>query len=262
MELKYYQIDAFTSKVFGGNYAGVIVLDEPLNAQTMQLIAMENNVSETAFLTRLGIGNYAIRWFSPLQEIDFCGHATLASAFVLFEQNPEKNTLCFQTSTVGDIEVKKLPCGKIEMSFPNRKPWPIKVPEGLVDALACKPELVLQNQQAIICVVDSVETLKSLTPDFNALKAFAPLDVCVTTKGEQYDFESRYFWPANGGEEDPVTGSMHAGLAPFWAEQLNKTALMAYQGGSRGGIIYCSVEDETVFVSGYATKYLEGTLFI
>lgn len=258
MKLKIYQIDAFTNEIFKGNSAGVIILDEWLNENTMQAIATENNLSETAFSKKCGDCTYEIRWFSPLKEIDFCGHATLATAFVLFKECLFKE-VTFLAKAVGKLKVKQLPDNYIEMTFPNRKPKKVDfIPEELVKGLSIKPYDVLVNQQTYFVVYPREEDIYNIEVDLEEIKKLAPLDVTITSQSTQYDFISRYFWPANGGTEDPVTGSMHTGAAPLWAERLNKNDLLAFQASKRGGILKCHVSKDNVIISGQATLYLEG----
>lgn len=259
MRLPIFQVDAFTSERFKGNPAAVVPLQQWLSDDHMLAIAAENNLSETAFFVREVDGAFHIRWFSPLTEIPFCGHATLASARVIVDQGIASLPLTFRAAAVGDIRVTAGEEGRLEMSFPNRAPEPVaEPPRVLLDALSDQPEAVLKNDQAWFAVYASEQHVRSATPDLEALKALAPLDVVVTAPGDRQDFVSRYFWPANGGDEDPVTGSIHAGLAPYWAGRLGRSSLVALQASARSGLLYCRVEEERVFVSGATVKFLEG----
>ena len=263
MKLKIYQIDAFTNKVFKGNYAAVIILEEWLSTELMQQIATENNLSETAFALKNTQNIYEIRWFSPMSEIDFCGHATLATAFVLFKENESLEKVIFTAKAVGDLSVEKLDSDYIQMSFPNRKPKGVDfIPKELLSGLSITPKEVLLNQQAYFAIFSKEEEVYSVKTNLEELKKLAPYDVVVTSNSTEYDFISRYFWPANGGEEDPVTGSIHTGLAPYWAEQLNKNELIAHQASKRGGLLKCKVLDDKVIISGQAVLYLEGYITI
>ena len=263
MLLPIYQVDAFTNERFKGNPAAVVPLERWLTDAQMQAIALENNLSETAFFVREPDGAFDIRWFSPLTEIDFCGHATLASAFVILEQMIAETPLTFRAAAVGDIEVSRRNDGLLEMSFPKRAPELVaEPPQALLNALDIAPEAVLKNSQAWFVVYASEQQVRAAAPDLEALKALAPLDVVVTAPGERQDFASRYFWPANGGDEDPVTGSIHAGLAPYWAARLGKSSLVALQASSRSGLLYCRVERERVFIAGAVVKYLQGEIEI
>lgn len=261
MKLRMFQVDAFTAERFRGNPAAVIPLQTWLSDELMQAIAAENNLSETAFFVREADGAFHIRWFSPLTEIDFCGHATLASAFVLLETGLAQAPLTFRAAAVGDLAVQRRADGMLEMSFPNRAPEPVaEPPAALLQGLGCEPEAVLRSSQAWFAVYRDEREVRALTPDLDALRTLAPLDVVVTAAGGEQDFVSRYFWPANGGDEDPVTGSIHAGLAPYWAERLGRNELVALQASKRSGILHCRVEADRVMVAGQTVLYLDGTI--
>ncbi|MCE0496003.1 PhzF family phenazine biosynthesis protein [Vibrio salinus] len=263
MEFDIFVVDAFTDKQFKGNPAAVVLLADWIEAEKMQAIAAENNLSETAFIRFLSSNQYEIRWFSPLTEIDFCGHATLASSFVIFNYLNSKGEIEFITSQVGSLFVSELDDGRIEMSFPNQRLDPIEdIPEVLLKGLSYSPVQVLKNRQAYFAVMSSAKEVECLDYQTEQLKRLAPYDVVVTAQSDTFDFVSRYFWPANGGDEDPVTGSIHSGLAPFWAEKLAKSNLVAYQASNRGGVLYCSVNGERVMVSGYGVLYMKGTIYI
>ncbi len=263
MELDIYIVDAFTDTQFKGNSAAVVPLKEWLTPDLMQSIATENNLSETAFLKSVGENQYEIRWFSPMTEIDFCGHATLAASLVLFEKLGVQEKIEFHTLEVGTLSVEKNALGKIEMTFPLRIPQPISdIPQALIEGLSCKVERVLLSPQAYFVVLENQDEILEVQYQSEQLKTLAPYDVAVTAKGEEHDFVSRYFWPANGGDEDPVTGSIHAGLAPLWAEELGKTSLVAYQASTRGGILHCEVKAEQVKVPGDGVLYMQGKIFV
>lgn len=279
MRLAIYQVDAFTNQRFRGNAAAVVPLVSWLNDTLMLQIAQENNLSETAFLVELAPGHFHIRWFSPLTEIDFCGHATLASAYVLFMLQPELAEIRFSTGAVGDLTVTRN-ADWLQMSFPKRLALPVaEVPKALLQGLGAAPVQVLCSDQAWFAIYADAATVAALTPDMQQLTQLGPWDVVVTAPGagfvpeaqdaqdkaapapaEQYDFISRYFWPANGGDEDPVTGSIHAGLTPYWAEQLGKNQLLAYQASTRGGVLRLEISGERVLVSGQAVLYLKGEI--
>ena len=269
MQLEINVIDTFTDTVFKGNSAAVIITDSWLNDELMQAIAMENNLSETAFLVRSesneesnkNVLTYDIRWFSPLTEIAFCGHATLASAFVVFNKHTDLITVKFVAKAVGTLSVVQTDSGKIQMDFPNTKPTKIdNIPEPLLAGLSIAPVTVYRNSQAYFVIYNAEADVLTVKRDNAILKQLAPLDVVVTCQSESgdYDFISRYFWPANGGDEDPVTGSSHTGLAPLWAERLGKTKLLAYQASSRGGVLECEVVADRVLISGNAVQYMTG----
>jgi PhzF family phenazine biosynthesis protein len=263
MKLSIYIIDAFTTQLFSGNQAAVVLLEHWLSVELMQNIASENNLSETAFVVRNSSGVYEIRWFSPIKEINFCGHATLASAFVIFFMDTGVTEITFWAKAVGNLNVHKKENNLIEMAFPNREPIElIQIPLALKEGLSITPVAYLKNQQAYFAIMENEAQVKQVVPDLEKLKTLAPLDVVVTAQSNDFDFTSRYFWPANGGVEDPVTGSIHAGLAPYWAKQLNKQELVALQASNRSGVLYCRVEEAAVFVSGYCVSYLEGTIYV
>jgi len=268
MQLEINIIDAFTDTLFKGNSAAVIVTDEWLDDALMQSIALENNLSETAFIVVDDNDVYHIRWFSPLTEIDFCGHATLASAYVLFKKNPNVKVIQFSAKAVGILTVLKTDSGKMQMDFPNRMPEKVdEIPDSLLAGLSIAPAEVYRNTQAYFVIYDSESDVLNVARDNKTLKQLAPYDVVVTCeatleKYHDYDFVSRYFWPANGGDEDPVTGSAHTGLAPLWAERLGKSKLIAYQASSRGGVLDCTVVGNRVLISGNAVPYLTGFITV
>ena len=262
MQLKIHQIDAFTNELFKGNYAAVIDLDTWLDDKLMLKIGAENNVSETAFTCRQADGGFAIRWFSPLMEIDFCGHATLAAAFVLCEQY-NLSQIRFQADAVGQLMINKNDDGSFAMTFPKQAPFVTpEIPSELLTGLSIQPVKVLKNKQPYFAIYESEQDILNLKTDSSLLKTLAPLDVVATAPSAKYDFISHYFWPANGGDEDYVTGSIHTGLAPYWAKELGKTSLSAYQASSRGGHMQCEVSEHSVTLTGYAVRYMQGTIYL
>ncbi|MDD9173486.1 PhzF family phenazine biosynthesis protein [Aliivibrio sp. S2TY2] len=263
MEMDIFIVDAFTEQQFKGNSAAVIPVEDWLSDDLMQNIAAENNLSETAYIKKVGVNQYEIRWFSPLTEIDFCGHATLASAFVLFTEFGVQSQVEFITREVGSLNIILNAENEIEMIFPNQKPEVVlTAPVPLLNGLSKEPIQVLKNRQAYFAVFDSEQDVLEVTYVSEELKQLAPLDVVVTSTSESYDFISRYFWPANGGDEDPVTGSIHSGLAPYWADSLGKSDLVAYQASKRGGVLKCSVSEETVVICGKGVLYLKGKVYV
>ena len=268
MQLEINVVDAFTDTVFKGNSAAVIITDNWLSDKLMQSIAFENNLSETAFIVRDDDGIYHIRWFSPLTEIAFCGHATLASAFVLFNKNPNVETIRFYAKAVGILTIVQTDDGKIQMDFPNTKPEKVKdIPDSLLAGLSVAPVEVYKNTQAYFVIYNAEADVLNVARDNEQLKQLAPLNVVVTCQAnsadyKDYDFISRYFWPANGGDEDPVTGSAHTALAPLWAEHLGKNELLAYQASKRGGILDCVVVGDRVLISGNAVQYMTGFITV
>lgn len=263
MKLNVQFINAFTDVLFKGNSAAIILIDEWLSDEVMQQIATENNLSETAFVKKVSEQYFEIRWFSPITEIDFCGHATLAASFHIFNRFPVYQYITFIAEAVGELSVQNNENGYIQMSFPSLPPISIsEIPEPILKGLSITPTKVLLSKQAYFVIYDSEDDVINVQQNNELLKALAPYDVVVTSIGKEYDFISRYFWPANGGDEDPVTGSIHAGLAPYWAKELNKTDLLAFQASSRGGVLKCEVDKERVIISGKAVQYLEGVITI
>ena len=268
MQLEMNVVDAFTDTVFKGNSAAVIITDDWLNDDLMQSIAFEHNLSETASIVLEDDSIYHIRWFSPFTEIAFCGHATLASAFVLFNKNPSIETIKFSAKAVGVLTIVQTDDGKIQMDFPNTKPEKVKdIPKSLLAGLSIAPVEVYKNTQAYFVIYNAEADVLNVERDNERLKQLAPLDVVVTCQAKSadykdYDFISRYFWPANGGDEDPVTGSAHTALAPLWAERFGKNNLVAYQASRRGGVLDCIVAGDRILISGNAVQYMTGLISV
>lgn len=255
MRIPYYEIDAFTSHVFSGNPAGVCVLDHWLPDEVLQHIAAENNLSETAFFTREGDG-YHLRWFTPAIEVDLCGHATLAPAHLLFaELGHRGERIEFQTRS-GVLSAARRG-DLIELDFPSRPPVPCSPPEELVRGLGRKPREVLKSRN-YVAIFDSESDVASVTPDFTALARVDSLGIIITAPGTDCDFVSRFFAPRAGVPEDPVTGSAHCSLIPYWAERLGRPELFARQISRRGGELKCRHLGERVGISGRAVIYLRG----
>lgn len=258
MKLKLLQIDAFTDRVFGGNPAAVCALERWLPDATLQAIAAENNLSETAYYLRRGDGEYELRWFTPGVEVDLCGHATLAAAFAIFHSGAaDAQVLRFHTPS-GELRVRRGERG-LSMDFPLTRPRPIEAPAGLLAALGLTDAQVLDADDYIVVVGDEA-IVDALAPDFAALRAFPRRGVAVTAPGREFDFVSRWFGPRVSVDEDPVTGSAHTWLAPYWAQRLGKTILRARQGGARRGTLVCEVLGERVVLSGNAVLYLSGEI--
>lgn len=267
MQLPIHVIDAFTSERFKGNQAAVVPLQAWLADTVLQAIAAENNLSETSFLVWSAERRaFEIRWFSPLKEIAFCGHATLASAFVLFEADPALRSITFWAAAVGNVTATREDGGRILMTFPRRDARPLEAaPAALLEGLTPVPTAYLVNQQAYVAVYESEAQVRAVKPDLERLKSLGPLDVVVTAPAEagaSHDFVSRYFWPANGGDEDPVTGSIHAALAPYWAARLGKSRLVGLQASQRTGTLFCEVTESSVEVAGHCARYLSGTITV
>ncbi len=269
--MKMYQVDAFTTELFKGNPAAVIVSNDWLDVSVMQNIAAENNLAETAFVKIIDDANYEIRWFTPKVEVDFCGHATLASSFVLFKDYTTAKTLQFHVKNLGIFSITQANDGKIQMNFPVRMPHKAEQYPELLNEVIDRPiQAVYMNQQAYILVCASEADVIEAKPNFaminaiaeayevsTAITASSALDIALTAGSEHYDYVARYFAPHKGIDEDPVTGSMHTGLAPLWAEKLNKKSLVAYQSSSRGGTLYCALkEQDRIEISGYAKLYM------
>ena len=259
MELTLYQIDAFAEKVFEGNPAAVCPLNDWLNDADLQAIAEENNLSETAFYVPVKDG-YHLRWFTPNAEVDLCGHATLASAYVIFNfSNDTNNAIHFETRS-GRLTVSKHD-DRLVMDFPSQPGNPCACPPLLVEGLGNGPVEVLCSEDYMAVYQNEREVI-ALKPDFNALSRLDHRGVIVTARGKDVDFVSRFFAPSYGINEDPVTGSAHCTLAPYWAGKLNKTKLSAKQVSKRTGYIDCELKDDRVFLSGKAVFYMKGTISV
>ncbi|HLM48286.1 MAG TPA: PhzF family phenazine biosynthesis protein [Myxococcaceae bacterium] len=255
--LRLYQVDAFTSQVFGGNPAAVCPLDAWLPDEVMQSIALENNLSETAFVLRDEVRGWQIRWFTPTQEVDLCGHATLATAYILFTRLAPGLEQVQLHSRSGPLVVTQREGDWMEMDFPSRPPEPCPLPEGLVEALGATPRETLVARD-LVAVFDSEEQVRALAPDLTKLAALDFFSVVPTAPGLEVDFVSRFFAPRVGVPEDPVTGSSHCSLVPYWARRLGKPQLLAHQVSARGGVLQCEDRDERVGIAGQAVLYLEG----
>ncbi|HRR26808.1 MAG TPA: PhzF family phenazine biosynthesis protein [Acidobacteriota bacterium] len=261
-----FQVDAFTTKRFAGNPAAVVLLGErQLPDGLMQAIAAENNLSETAFVggpepSEEGGQTFHLRWFTPACEVDLCGHATLAAAHVLFSRRLFLGEAVVFRSRSGPLQVSRSDRG-YAMDFPARPPAECAISEELIAALGARPVAAGQARD-LLAVFDDPETVASLEPDFEALKRLETFAVIVTAPGEDCDFVSRFFGPRVGVNEDPVTGSAHCTLAPYWAERLGRNSLHARQLSSRGGELWCEVRGDRVVVIGQAVDYLEGTILV
>ena len=258
--MKYYIVDAFTEHHFAGNPAGVCLLDEELDDKIMQNIAAENNLAETAFLLKQG-DKYNLRWFTPEQEFDLCGHATLASAYVLFNfVDKDLDHLIFTTQS-GILEVTRN--GELlEMDFPSRTPKQIPVIDLMEKALGVSV-LEAHLSRDMILVLPTEKDVKEATPDLNIVAQIPDcVNLIITAQGEEADFVSRYFTPGISIPEDPVTGSAHSSLIPFWAKRLGKQKLTAHQLSKRGGVLYCMDNGDRVKISGNAVLYLSGDIYI
>ncbi|MEZ5344793.1 MAG: PhzF family phenazine biosynthesis protein [Pyrinomonadaceae bacterium] len=259
MKLPIYQIDAFTKEIFAGNPAAICPLDEWIDADLMQSIALENNLSETAFFVKRD-DFYELRWFTPTFEMDLCGHATLASAFVIFDQlASNEEVLKFQTRS-GLLEVGKDE-DRLVLDFPSRPAENCEIPEGLIEAIGKEPKEVLRSRDYLL-VYETEEEVRTLKPNFAELLNIDTHAVIATAKGDDCDFVSRFFAPEVGVFEDPVTGSAHCTLIPYWAEKLGKNKLFARQISARGGELFCELNGDRVKIGGNARLYLTGEIEI
>jgi PhzF family phenazine biosynthesis protein len=247
-------IDAFTDRPFGGNPAAVCLLERPAEESWMKLVAREMNLSETAFLHPVAEG-YSLRWFTPAVEVNLCGHATLASAFALWETGASAaETLRFQTLS-GELRCQR-EGDWIAMDFPAKRCEPAPVPDGLAEALGCELLTCGLNGMDYLVEVADEATLRGLKPNFTALSALPVRGVIVTCRGDgkPFDFLSRFFAPAAGVNEDPVTGSAHCALGPYWQARLGQSDFTAYQASERGGIVNLGVRDDRVILRGQAVR--------
>lgn len=262
MGLTIYQVDAFTSEPFRGNPAGVCILPEPGDEAWMQDVAREMNLSETAFLVGEQNG-FHLRWFTPAVEVEMCGHATLASAHILWETGVLKPDEQARFRTLSGILTAARMGDAIEMDFPATPDKPAEAPPGLSRALGVTPLYVGKSTFDYLVEVDSEETVRNLSPAFGLLRKFPIRGVIVTAPGSspEHDFVSRFFAPAAGVDEDPVTGSAHCCLGPFWARRLGRTRFTAYQASARGGVVQVRLEGDRVRLGGHAVTVIRGDLF-
>lgn len=261
MRLPIFQVDAFTDKVFGGNPATVCPLEHWLSADVMQRIAVENSVAETAFFTPLTEG-FEIHWFTPENEMDLCGHATLAAAHVIARHlNYSPSSIQFQSKS-GELTVA-VEEDLLTLNFPAHKPEPSKAPQVILDAIQYKPVEILKSKDYIL-VFENEEVIRHLKPNQSILDQINldPGGLVVTAKGEEVDFVSRFFISQASILEDPVTGSAHCSLIPYWSEKLGKDSMIALQLSSRTGKLFCKNVGERVLISGEAVTYLEGYITI
>ncbi|MFC2140709.1 PhzF family phenazine biosynthesis protein [Acidobacteriota bacterium] len=257
MRILLYQVDAFTDKVFGGNPAAVCPLEAWLDTSLMQNIAAENNLSETAFYVKKG-DRFEIRWFTPRLEIDLAGHPTLATAHVIFNHTGyNKNEITFLSNS-GELMVTKSN-DLLLMDFPARPPEAVKTPGSLARGLGLEPLEVWKARDYLV-LYPSEENILSIKPKFDELVELDCLGIIITARGNQSDFVSRFFAPRAGINEDPVTGSAHTTLIPFWAKKLDKKSLHAFQLSERKGELFCEYMGDRVKIGGYAVTYLKGEI--
>lgn len=257
--MRYYVVDVFTDELFRGNPAGVLILDEALDEGTMQSIAAENNLSETAFVVKKSGGDYGLRWFTPETEIDLCGHATLASAYILAEHvKTGQSSMDFHTMS-GRLTVERKG-GLYVMDFPSRPAAEVPVDPHIAPSIGFRPNKAYKSRDLLV-PLESEEQVRSIRPDFEEmLKIKGCFGLIVTAPGDSVDFVSRYFAPGAGIPEDPATGSSHCTLIPFWHERLKKDVMTAFQCSSRGGEFSCEYCGDRVKIGGHAVLYMQGEI--
>ena len=260
MKLSIYQVDAFTDKMFGGNPAAVIPLDKWLDTELMQIIAVENNLSETVFFVKNGDGSYHIRWFTPGFEIDLCGHATLASAYIIKNYvDKAAEEILFTTQKVGTLRAI---CkdGMYTLDFPSRMPQPCEVPATLYQSLGITNGIEVLKSRDYFVVLPDEASVVNINPDMSLVKELDSVGVTVTAKGQSADVVSRFFAPKAGIPEDPVTGSAHCNIVPYWCGKLGTNKLFAKQLSSRGGDLWCELAGDRVMMSGYCAEFMKGEI--
>jgi PhzF family phenazine biosynthesis protein len=260
MALPIYQVDAFTGELFAGNPAAVVPLENWLPSEVMQKIAFENNLSETAFYVQTPEG-LAIRWFTPAVEVNLCGHATLASGFVVFHRGEVTGDLVEFSSRSGPLRVRRE--GELlVLDFPAHAPQPTPAPRGLIEAMGLAPREVWRADEDYLVLYASEAEVRGLAPDFARLETVEARGVIATAPGSGVDFVSRFFAPRVGVPEDPVTGSAHTRLTPYWAGRLGKNELTARQVSKRGGWLQCRQRGDRVEIAGRAVLYMTGTIAV
>lgn len=261
MKLPIFQVDAFASKVFQGNPAAVCPLEDWLDDARMQAIAAENNLSETAFFAKEG-AHYRLRWFTPTCEVELCGHATLASAYVYLNKlSPSESCIQFETRS-GSLMVRR-EADLLAMDLPASPPWIApQIPPELRDGLDRAPQALWQVKNNYFAIYESEDEVRHVRPNFPVLEKLDPFGVCITAAGNNSDFVSRYFAPSYGICEDPVTGSTHCSLTPYWSQVLDKRKLYALQVSPRGGELWCELAANRVIVKGKAALYMEGMISV
>lgn len=260
--MRMYQVDAFTDRLFAGNPAAVLVLDDWLPDDLMLAITQENNLAETAFVKARSDGTWDLRWFAPAHEVNFCGHATLATAHILFAKAEADSPLVFHTR-VGELRVARS-LGGYRLDLPRLAPEVIDtLPREIEDIFVVPPIRIFRNFENIFADLGSADAVRRFVPDLAAIVRLGPVGLVVTGQENEKakaHFVSRYFAPGAGIPEDPVTGSIHATLVPYWAERLGRHELMAYQASARGGWLYCELTDDRVILGGNAVTFMEATI--
>ena len=259
MKLTIYQVDAFAEKVFTGNPAAIIPLEDWIEDELMQKIAMENNLSETAYFVKTDAG-YHLRWFTPEYEIDLCGHATLGSAYIIKNfLEPHVAEINFTTEKAGILKASAKD-GLYTLDFPSRMPEPCEVPGKLFPSLNISHAVEVLRARDYFVVLPNEEAVRNVEPDFTIMKELDTIGVIVTAKGHKADVVSRCFYPGAGIPEDPVTGSAHCNIVPYWSEKLSKTKLFCQQLSPRHGDLYCELQGDRVLMSGKCVLFLQGEI--
>jgi PhzF family phenazine biosynthesis protein len=259
--MRIHQVDSFTTEPFRGNPAGVCLLEEPRDARWMQDVAAEMNLAETAFLERRGPGEFGLRWFSPTLEVDLCGHATLASAHTLWEWGEQCAQLRFATRS-GELRAERAG-GRIRLDFPAAPPSAVPVAPGLVEALGVVPGWIGRSRTDYLVELADEAAVRAVEPDFAAIRALGVRGVIVTARAAaetEADFVSRFFAPSVGVDEDPVTGSAHCCLGPYWCDKLGRAELVGYQASRRGGYVHVAPAGDRVALTGSAVTVLRGEI--
>lgn len=258
MKQKIFFVDAFAEKLFEGNQAAVCIIDEWFEEQLMQNIAAENNYSETAFV-KIEEGKFSIRWFTPLSEVDLCGHATLASAYIIFRENLTNENIIEFDSNSGTLTVERKN-KLLVLNFPAYKYEEVEKSDVILESFSIKPQKIFRSHDDFLFVYESQNEIENIKPNLAKIKLLGKRGVVVTAPGNEVDFVSRFFAPSFGVDEDPVTGSAHSFLTPYWAEQFGKNKLIAKQLSKRGGALQCELLGNRVKISGSAVLYLEGEI--
>lgn len=259
MKLTIYQVDAFAEKVFTGNPAAIVPLENWIEDDLMQKIALENNLAETAFFVKTDNG-YHVRWFTPALEIDLCGHATLASAYIIKNFiEPHLAEINFTTQMAGTLRAMAKD-GIYTLDFPSRMPKPCETPDKLLKSLNITTAVEVLKSRDYFVVLPNEDAVKNVEPDFSLMNDLEPVGVIITAKGQSADIVSRFFYPGAGIPEDPVTGSAHCNIVPYWTDKLGKTKLFCKQLSQRGGDLHCELEGDRVLMSGKCVLYLKGEI--
>ena len=261
MKLSQYQVDAFSDKVFHGNPAAIVPLEEWMEDSLLQKIAMENNLSETAYFVKNDTG-YHLRWFTPEYEIDLCGHATLASAYIIKNfLEPHLSEIVFSTEKAGILKAFASE-GIYTLDFPSRVPQPCPVPDDLLKSIGIDTAVEVLRSRDYFVVLPDEESVLNAEPDYNIMKELDTIGVIITAKGHHSDVVSRCFYPGAGIPEDPVTGSAHCNIVPYWTEKLKKNKLFCRQLSPRGGELRCELKGDRVLMSGKCALFMHGEIYI